>query len=493
MVIGPSAYAASTGAISGTVTDNNSLPVQGVCVTATDGSNLYNATTDSSGNYTITALPPTNYLVEFDPSCGQTVSSTLGFQYYNSASDPYYAEGISVGATDVAGINAQLELASTLSGTVTNGSTGVANVCVFVYTANGYLLPTIGDTDSGGSYSIESIPAGSYTVLIDPTCLNLQTSPYAYQYYNDQAEYGNATAVTFSTTPTTFPLNATLAPGASISGVVTAPGALNSGNICVTADTTGDVYANSTVTNANGAYDIPNLPADSYKIEFDPTCSGGQGSDFGPNWYNGAATYTAATSTSSTAGQSLTGVNASVALVLTPLSITTSSLPGGTESSTYAATVGGTGGTGPYAFVASGLPSGVTMNAASGEITGTPTVSGTFTVGVTVTDASTPPVSSSTSIALSVTQPTPPSTVATTTTTTIALHSVTVCTFKTKKITVHKIEIKHGKRVIVVVHETVRVDKKVAIKKTEKIHGKKVVIVTYKEEPVKVCKSELVS
>jgi hypothetical protein len=44
-----------------------------------------------------------------------------------------------------------------------------------------------------------------------------------------------------------------------------------------------------------------------------------------------------------------------------------------------------------------------------------------------------------------------------------------------------------------VVNETVRVDKKVAIKMTEKIHGKKVVVVTYKEEPVKVCKSELVS
>lgn len=56
-----------------------------------------------------------------------------------------------------------------------------------------------------------------------------------------------------------------------------------------------------------------------------------------------------------------------------------------------------------------------------------------------------------------------------------------------------KIEIKRGKRVTVVVNETVRVDKKVAIKMTEKIHGKKVVVVTYKEEPVKVCKSELVS
>lgn len=285
---------------------------------------------------------------------------------------------------------------------------------MLLYAADTYPIPLVGYTSSSGTYSINSIPNGSYTVLIDPTCLNLQTSPYAFQYYDDQAEYVNATPITFST-PTTRTLNATLATGASVSGVMSAPGALNAGNVCVIAETTGDVIANYAVTDASGAYDIPNLPADSYKVEFDPTCFDEQGSDFGSNWYNGAATYTAAANETAnetlSAGQSITN-NAIVALAVTPLSITTSSLPSGSESTTYDSSVGGTRGTGPYVFVASGLPSGLTMIAASGAITGTPTASGTFTV----TDASTPPVSSSTSITLSIAQPTPPTTLATSTT-----------------------------------------------------------------------------
>ena len=49
-------------------------------------------------------------------------------------------------------------------------------------------------------------------------------------------------------------------------------------------------------------------------------------------------------------------------------------------------TMAGSGGTGgPYTFSATGLPTGLTMSAA-GTISGTPTVSGTFTYTVTVTD-----------------------------------------------------------------------------------------------------------
>jgi flagellar basal body L-ring protein FlgH/oxalate decarboxylase/phosphoglucose isomerase-like protein (cupin superfamily) len=50
------------------------------------------------------------------------------------------------------------------------------------------------------------------------------------------------------------------------------------------------------------------------------------------------------------------------------------------------ATLVGSGGTGPYTFAATGLPAGLSLSS-SGTISGTPTVSGTFSYTVTITDS----------------------------------------------------------------------------------------------------------
>src|ERR1019366_7968914 len=70
-------------------------------------------------------------------------------------------------------------------------------------------------------------------------------------------------------------------------------------------------------------------------------------------------------------------------IVALNLSITTTSpLPGGIAGVPYSAQVTATGGTAPYTWVASGLPSGLGMNAA-GQIVGTPLGLSTSTVPVT--------------------------------------------------------------------------------------------------------------
>jgi hypothetical protein len=70
-------------------------------------------------------------------------------------------------------------------------------------------------------------------------------------------------------------------------------------------------------------------------------------------------------------------------------SVTTTSLSEGTVGGAYAATVGASGGTGTLAWsITDGeLPSGITLNPATGELSGTPTTSGTYDFTVSVTDS----------------------------------------------------------------------------------------------------------
>ncbi|WP_170069448.1 SdrD B-like domain-containing protein [Spirosoma pollinicola] len=71
------------------------------------------------------------------------------------------------------------------------------------------------------------------------------------------------------------------------------------------------------------------------------------------------------------------------------LSVTTTSLPKGQVGVAYNQTIVTTGGTAPLNFSVSGgnLPTGLSLNATTGIISGTPTVSGSFPTTITVTDA----------------------------------------------------------------------------------------------------------
>lgn len=93
-----------------------------------------------------------------------------------------------------------------------------------------------------------------------------------------------------------------------------------------------------------------------------------------------------------------------IAAVIVPLSITTTSLPSGTVGAAYAQFIEATGGQTPYAWSVSGtLPDGVTINASTGAISGTPTVAATFNFTVTVTDGGSPQQSVSKALSITIT------------------------------------------------------------------------------------------
>ena len=98
-----------------------------------------------------------------------------------------------------------------------------------------------------------------------------------------------------------------------------------------------------------------------------------------------------------------------------PLSVTTASLPSGSQGTAYAATLTATGGTPPYAawtVIAGALPAGLTLHSATGVIDGTPTAAGTADFTVRVSDSTTPALTATK--ALSIVIAPPPLTITTT-------------------------------------------------------------------------------
>jgi len=91
------------------------------------------------------------------------------------------------------------------------------------------------------------------------------------------------------------------------------------------------------------------------------------------------------------------------------LLITTPSLPASSVGSAYSRTLAATGGTLPYTWsvISGSLPAGLSLDPATGAITGTITASGTPTFTVQVTDSKTPPETAWKTLSIAVVSPGP--------------------------------------------------------------------------------------
>ncbi len=109
--------------------------------------------------------------------------------------------------------------------------------------------------------------------------------------------------------------------------------------------------------------------------------------------------------------------DATASVTVTGLAITTTSLNAGQVGTAYSQTLAATGGTAPYnwSITSGALPSGLTLNAASGQIIGTPsTTAANLPLTVHVIDSSSPALGANASLTITIASGSPPASITTT-------------------------------------------------------------------------------
>ncbi len=384
--------AAATGALSGTPTQTGSFAVT---VTATDSSNGTGAPFSISQSYTLIVASPTIAVAPTTVPGGtvaipysQALSATGGIAPYTFA--------ISAGALP-AGVS--LSGAGVLSGTPT---------------ASGTFNATVTATDANGQTGARAYSAqvAAPTIVVAPATLPSPAQGLVYSATFSAS--GGVAPYSFSVTGA-LPPGLSLTTGGVLSGTPTASG--TSTFTVLATDSSGGAGPHTGAqsytlsTSAGPSIDQTSVPAATVGSAYSTTLSatggtapysfalvsgalpagivfssGGAFSGTPTHAGSFALTVRVTDSNGVTNQQGLVLVTGAPTLALTPAA-------GRLQADyavAYSTTFAGRGGTAPYTYTATGaLPAGISLNAATGVLSGTATQSGSFPIAVTVTDSST--------------------------------------------------------------------------------------------------------
>ena len=342
-------------------------------VTASGGKAAYTYEILAGGTLPAGVSLSSDGILSGTPTVAGTFNFTVRAKDSSTGSGPYYgsqAYSLTVAAPTI--VVAPAALSAMMVGVAVNES-----------------ITATGGTATYGFVASGTVPAG-LTLAANGTLSGTPTTAGAYNF---------TVKATDSSTGTGAPFNAqinysgTVAVAVPIAGNVSVNVPYGSGATAITLNLSGGAAASVAV--ATGAAH-GTATANGTSISYTPT-AGYAGPD--------SFTYTA----TNASGTSASG---SVAVVVgTPVvSLTPASLANATAEAAYTATLTAAGGTAPYTFsVASGtLPAGLSLNAATGVLSGTTNVAGSFAVSIKVTDNSTgagAPFSATNSYTLSVAAP----------------------------------------------------------------------------------------
>jgi cytochrome oxidase assembly protein ShyY1 len=303
-ISGINATLAMGGTITGKVINSSGIGIASVSVRATDSSGVFSSTagTKTDGSYTIIGLPSGSYTIDF-------FAGDMGYlgQYFNNKTSSTLADVVNVNAgATVSGINATLSVGGTITGKVTNTSgTGIAGVMMLLLNEGGIMGTYY--TQSDGSYSISGLPTGGYRLQFQN-----YTSGYINQWYNNKTSSTLADVVNVTAGATTNGINAILVLGGTITGKITNSSGIGIAGVSVKATDSGDgteyPYI-STTTQSDGNYSIIGLPTGNFKLQFQANTTG-----YINQWYNSKTSSTLADTITVTAGATINGINATLAM-----------------------------------------------------------------------------------------------------------------------------------------------------------------------------------
>jgi hypothetical protein len=272
----------------------------GICVSAVptaggiDGGGF--AITGRNGGYVMPGLPAGRYQVQFSPGCGNN-GNYLPENYPRQVT-------LAAGKVD-AGIDGVLPVGAEVSGVVAD-SRGhpVGGICVAVQGGPGYGYGNQVQTAANGSYAVNQLPAGNYTIQFFGGCGN--RGSYAPQGYNG-TNVNTPRVVPVAAAQRLSGINALMRPGATIGGRVTSASGQGLGGVCVVATTPGlrtssgpfaiggsvgglppgQLAATAVgfgTTVRGGRYQITDLQPGQYEVAFVGGC--GSRGDLAAQWYS---------------------------------------------------------------------------------------------------------------------------------------------------------------------------------------------------------------
>jgi outer membrane autotransporter protein len=380
------------GNLSGT---SNEVGTFNFTVTATD-----NFGQTGSRAYTVTIAAPT---LTMTPAAG-----TLNAPYATAFSQTFSASGGSNTFSYV--LTGALPTGLTFSGNTISGTPTVPGSYPITVTATDTVLTGVGAPFSiAQNYTID-VPAP--TIVVNPATLPNTTAGLSYT--QTITASGAVAPYGFAVTAGALPNGLTLSAGGALSGTTTASGTFNftvtatdqfgqTGSRAYTvvvavptltltpatlpAGTAGTAYSQVlTLSGGIAPYTVTQTGALPTGLTFNAATRTFSGTPTQSGTFN-----ISVTATDSTGGTAATITNNYTLTIAAPsLTLTPATVPAGTAGTAYSQVFTASGGIAPYTYTLTGaLPAGLTFNAATRTLGGTPTVAGTFNFSVTATDSTT--------------------------------------------------------------------------------------------------------
>jgi hypothetical protein len=258
--------------ISGRVTSDGTNGLENICLNGwapgddPDGMPSAGANTDANGDFTIGPLQDTVYRLSFN-DCNEP-PSYVG-EWYDDAPDETSATPIDVSSGNVTGLDVRLSQGRTISGTAeTAGGQPIGNVCVGVFGTDGETWIGGGSTDVDGTYTTQPLPPGQYKVHFG----DCNDNPTHVGEWFDDAPSSEQAAIVDVTAANATGIDAQLAHGHTISGIVKNEGGEPIESVCVNLTSTDEgfeVNSGGGWTGPDGTYVTEPAPPGQYKLEFE--------------------------------------------------------------------------------------------------------------------------------------------------------------------------------------------------------------------------------